>query len=91
MLVKLGQMELEHFEGLTSMPNEFASAWHIMEGLVGATYKPLLCLGSQLVNGKNFFFIAEQTIVTNPAIRRVVKVVINKSAGHYELIGVEEV
>lgn len=91
MYVKLGQMELEHFEGLTSMPQEFASAWCIMEGLVGASYKPLLCLGSQLVNGKNFFFIAEQTIITNPAIRRVVKVVINKSAGHYELIGVEEI
>ena len=91
MYVKLGQMELEHFEGLSSMPQEFASAWTIMEGLIGATYKPLLCLGSQLVNGKNFFFIAEQTIITNPAIRRVVKVVINKSAGHYELIGVEEI
>lgn len=40
----LGAIEFENFEGLTltSMPQEAASAWSAAEGLVGASFKPLL-------------------------------------------------
>ena len=41
-----GQIELAKFEGLTKMPQKAASAWATLEGLVGASYKPLLYLGS---------------------------------------------
>lgn len=87
----LGQIELENFVGLTSMPQGYASAWSALEGLVGASYKPLLCVGKAVVHGTNYFFIAEQTLVTNPPVRRVVKLVVNELDGKYKLVGVENV
>ena len=69
----LGKIAFEEFEGLTSMPQRAASAWSAMEsgGLVGASYKPLLYVGTQLVKGVNHWFIAEQTLITNPAFMRL--------------------
>lgn len=82
-----GKMQLEQFTGLTSMPQKAASAWSgAIEGLAGASYKPLLYLGKQVVKGVDYFFIAEQTLITNPPIRRVVMLVINEFDGKYELI-----
>ena len=44
-----GQMQLEQFTGLTSMPQKAASAWDgaFSPEMVGVTFKPLLYLGSQ--------------------------------------------
>lgn len=81
-----GKIELEQFKGITTMPQEAASAISAIDGLVGATYKPLLYLGKQPVKGINYFFVAEQTLVTNPPIRRVVKLAINFFDGKYELV-----
>ena len=87
-----GKILLEEFDGLTKLPQEYASAFTAAtEKIVGADYKPLLCLGKQQVNGKNFYFIAEQTLVTNPPLRRIVKLVINSLNGKHEIISVEEV
>lgn len=36
-------------------------------------------------------FIAEQTLITNPPIRRIVKLVINELNGEYKLVSVEEI
>lgn len=83
-----GKIELEKFDGITTMPQHAASAWSgAIEGLVGASYKPLLYLGKQVVRGVNHYFVAEQTLITNPPIRRVVKLVINEFNGEYELVG----
>ena len=82
-----GKIELEKFEGITKMPQEAASAWSTVDGLVGASYKPLLYLGKQVVKGVNYFFIAEQTLITCPPIRRVVTLTINEFEGKYELLG----
>ena len=88
-----GKIELAEFKGLTSMPQKAASAWTGFEelGLVGASYKPLLYLGSQVVKGTNHFFIAEQTLVTNPPVRKVVLMAINEYNGEYELAKVEDI
>ena len=54
-----GKIELEEFAGLTSMPQKAASAWSgAIDGLVGASYKPLLYLGKQVVKGVDHFFVA---------------------------------
>ncbi len=82
-----GKIELEKFDGLTKMPQEAASAWSAVEGLVGASYKPLIYLGKQIVKGTDYFFIAEQTLITNPPIRRVVTLAIHGFNGEYNLIG----
>ena len=82
-----GKIELEEFAGLTSMPQKAASAWSgAIDGLVGASYKPLLYLGKQVVKGVDHFFVAEQTLITNPPVRRIVMLVINEFNGKYELV-----
>lgn len=87
-----GEKNLEHFVGLSSMPQAAASAWSgAFEGLVGATYKPLLFYATQLVNGTLYYFVAEQTLITNPPIRRIVKVVIHGAGDEYKLVAVEEI
>lgn len=87
-----GKINYANFTALTSMPQEAATAWYGgVKGLVGAEYRPLLYLGNQVVKGINYFFIAEQTLTTNPPIKRVVKVVINSFQGVNEIISVEEI
>ena len=86
-----GKVKLENFVGLTSMPQKAASAWSAVDGLVGASYKPILFYGTQLVNGVNYYFIAEQTLTTNPPVRRLVKVIICENGGKNEIVGVEEI
>ena len=81
-----GAIEFEEFKGLTKMPQKAASAWATLEGLVGASYKPLLYLGSQQVNGTLHWFIAEQALMTYPPIRRVIKLAIRELDGDYKLI-----
>ena len=87
-----GQIELENFNGITTMPQHAASAWSgALEQIIGASYKPLLYIGKQQVHGINHYFIAEQSLMTHPPIRRIVKVIICELNGTYELVGVEEI
>ena len=86
-----GKINYAKFESLEQMPQEAANAWYGVKGVVGASYTPLLYLGNQSVKGTNHFFIAEQTLMTNPPIQRVVKVVINSYRGEHEIVSVEEV
>ncbi|MBR4153370.1 MAG: hypothetical protein IKT98_10485 [Selenomonadaceae bacterium] len=81
-----GSIQLEQFEGLTTMPQEYASAWSAVENLCGAGYKPLLCLGKQVAKGVDYFFLSEQTLVTQPPVRRVVSFAINEFQGEYTII-----
>ena len=80
-----GKIQLENFDAC-KLPQKAASAWSAVEGLIGATYKPLLYLGEQIVNGTNYYFIAEQTLMTNPLIRRVIKFAIYEHNGEYEML-----
>ena len=82
-----GQIKFENFEGLTSMPQEAASAWAAFEGvgLVGASYKPLLYVGQQEVKGTNYVFIAEQTLTDAMQTKKLVTLKINEFEGEYSL------
>ena len=81
-----GQMNLAQFEGKTKMPQRAASAWSgAIEGLVGMSYKPLIYLGDQPVNGTLHWFIAEQTIPYKFEIRHVIKMAILEKDGEYKL------
>lgn len=83
----IGAVKLEQFEELTAMPQKAASAWTGALGdIVGASYKPLLFVGTQLVKGVNYWFIAEQTLVTARPERHVVKLAINEFGDTYKLI-----
>lgn len=84
----LGAIEFENFEGLTltSMPQEAASAWSAAEGLVGASFKPLLYVGKQVVRGVNHIFIAEETLITATPKKRIVTMAINAFNGVYAVV-----
>lgn len=83
----LGAIKFEDFEGLTSMPQRAASAWAAVEsGLCGASFKPLLYVGTQVVKGINHWFIAEETLVTNPPAKHIVAIAINEFNGVYGIV-----
>lgn len=83
-----GKIDFEDFKGLNSMPQKAASAWSALEtsGLTGASYKPLVYVGKQLVHGTNYWFLAEQTLVTATPIRRIVTIAINECDGLYAIV-----
>lgn len=84
----LGQIELQILTDLTKVPQHVASAMAAIEnsGLVGASYKPLIYGGSQPVRGTNYWFIAEQTLVTATPERHLVKLAVNEFNGEYALV-----
>ena len=82
----LGKINFEDFEGLTSMPQEAASAWSAVDGLCGASFKPLLFVGTQVTKGVNYWFIAEEIRVTNPPDRHLVTIAINSFNGIYTVV-----
>ena len=81
-----GQIKFEDFDGLTKLPQRAASAWSVMEGLTGVGYKPLLYVGSQLVNGTLHWFIAERTLVYKDPVRHIIKLAILQKGEDYELV-----
>lgn len=77
-----GGIELTEFKGSVSLPQALATAYvEVVESLIGASYKPVLFLGTQLVNGTNYYLLAEQTIINAEGTRKLVEVVINIPAG----------
>ena len=81
-----GQIELENFTALTEMPQKAASAWSEVDRLVGASFKPILYIGTQLVHGVNHWFLAERTIVALNSDRRLVKLAINELNGKFKFV-----
>ena len=80
-----GTFQLENFKAC-ELNQEAASAWSAVEGIVGCGYKPLLYLGKQVARGTDYLFVAEQTILSNPPVRRVINFTINYFNGQYELV-----
>lgn len=83
--MKFGQIELNEFEAC-KLPQKAASAFSILEGLTGVSYKPLLYCGKQLVKGVNHYFIAEMTLVLAEPQRHIVSLCINEFEGEFKLV-----
>ena len=74
-----GGIEIAEQKGLTSMPQDAASAWIAVEGaIVGCGYKPLIYVGKQITKGTTFHFIAEQTLILAEPQRHIVKIAVNE-------------
>ena len=84
-----GKIKLEEFE-VVKLPQEAAGAWTKITELVGASYRPLLFVGTQITRGTNFIFIAEQTLITAKPERHLVTVVINEFENNYEIADIEK-
>ena len=83
----LGGITFEDFKGLTTMPQKAASAWVAVDGsIVGADYKPLLYVGSQITKGVTYWFIAEQTLILAEPQRHIVKIAVNEFNGNYKIV-----
>lgn len=92
MMVKVGGWKLDDFRGV-KLPQKVATAFNaVTDGLMGASYIPLLYCGSQVVNGTNYAVIALQTLILAEPKRRIVKMVINESTdGKYSIVNVNSI
>ncbi len=83
----LGALEFEiHACTDGKMPQKYASAWTAVEGIVGASYKPLLTVAKQQSKGTNYWFIAEQTLMTATPEKHIVTIAINEFEGNYTIV-----
>ena len=71
------------------LPQEVASAVSAANGnhLLGATYNPLWYVGSQVVNGMNYLFVAEDIRSTKNKDKSIVGLVINVPPGENAIKG----
>ncbi|MDV0445013.1 hypothetical protein MmiAt1_05650 [Methanimicrococcus sp. At1] len=61
------------------LPQKIATGFHdAFKDYVGASYKPVLYIATQLVNGTNHMFICEQTLITNPIHLGYAKVILHE-------------
>ena len=83
-----GKIQLLEFEECTDFPQEFASASAAIssEELCGAKYKIILPLGASVNKGVNYYFLCEETFVTNPPARRLVTLAVNEFDGNYSVV-----
>ena len=86
-----GKIDILEQKELTAFPQKAASAWTVMNDIVGASYKPIAYVGTQLVKGVNHFFLAEQTIITRNPERHITLVNINEFDGIFKLVAVERI
>lgn len=92
-MFNFGGIDIIEQKGMTQMPQKAASAWtDAIEGkLVGATYKPLIYVGTQVVKGVNHVFIAEQTLIVSTPERHIVLVTINEFDGKFSIVGIDRI
>ena len=76
--MKLGSIQLANFQPLTNAPQEAASAIGALPALVGTTITPILYVGRQIVDGVNYWFIGEETMITIDGSRRLIMFAINE-------------
>jgi len=86
---KVGAIQFAQFDGIGNQPQRVASAASEIEhaALMGATYKPILYIGEQIVSGTKYWFICEQTLVTAIPEKHIVKLAVNEFQGNFELVG----
>ena len=90
-----GAIEFNIITDMTKLPQKVASAASAIETaeLTGASYKPLMYVGTQAhdgtraIRGVNHWFICEQTLVTARPEKHIVKLAVNEFQGKFELVG----
>ena len=83
-----GAIEFNIITDMTKLPQKVASAASAIETaeLTGASYKPLMYVGTQVTRGVNHWFICEQTIITAHPKKKIVKLAVNEFQGKFELV-----
>ena len=88
-----GSIKVVEQQAMTKFSQPAATAWSAVEGLglVGASYKPMAFVGTQQVNGVNYVFIAEQTLIVANPERHIVIIKVNALDGKYTLVSIEQI
>ena len=74
----VGGWNIESEKGV-NLPQKAQTAFtKFTEGLTGAEYTPMCYVGSQVVNGTNYCYIALQTIICAQPMKRLVKLILNE-------------
>lgn len=83
-----GAIEFNIITDMTKLPQKAASAMSAIETaeLTGASYKPIMYVGTQIVRGVNYWFICEQTIITAHPKKKIVKLAVNEFQGEFKLV-----
>lgn len=89
--MNLGGIEIFEQQELTKLPQRAASAFSVTNNLVGAGYRVIAYVGTQVVKGVNHIFLAEQTLVTSQPERHIVSVVVNEFDGQFSVVSVERI
>lgn len=76
-----------------NLPQKVATAFtEVMMGFTGASYTPILYVGSQVVNGINYMIICKGTLVTKEPVTKIVKMVINvSSSGETSIVSINDI
>ena len=84
----LGKINFNFITDLSKLPQKVATAMSEIENpaLVGASYKVLMYVGDQLVRGKNYWFIAEQTLTTRDFDKHLVLIAVNEFENKFEIV-----
>ena len=74
-----GGWNLENDFNVGTLPQKVATGFgEAFEGLVGASYEPVLYLGHQIVNGVNHAILCKQIMVTKDPVEHIVKVILHE-------------
>ena len=87
--MKVGSWEVN--VSTSGMPQSIATAFAGLNEMVGAEYKFIAYLGSQIVNGTNHAVLAEQTLVTGKDTKNVVVVFFRETKDGVTVSGIERV
>lgn len=70
---------LENDFNVGTFPQKVASGFsQAFEGLLGASYEPVMYLGHQLVNGTNHAILCKQTLIVKDPTEHLVKVILHE-------------
>ncbi|MBQ9486826.1 MAG: hypothetical protein IJU91_03355 [Selenomonadaceae bacterium] len=83
-----GEIEISATTDLTKLPQKAASSLAVIEDKerVGARFKCLAYVGKQVVRGTNYWFIAEETMMTAGMTKHIVAIAVNEYQGEYEIV-----
>lgn len=88
----LGGIKVEEQPISGGMQQKAQTAWDAAMGeLVGAEYAPISFVGNQVVHGLNYWYLAQQRIMSVEPVYHIVKICITEFAGNYELTSIEKI
>ena len=64
----------EEDTGMAANPDAQAALEKALEGMVGASYEPVACLGTQVVAGTNYLFVCTTSGFNRPPTETMVKI-----------------